>query len=243
MQKPFILITGASRGIGRAIACRLAQKHYSLVLVSSKSPMELQNLKEQLTSYGTGCLVFTCDVADYNQLAALKQTLSEQDIFIEGIINNAGISYFGLIQDMSPADWHRLMDTNLSSVFYTTRLFVGDMLKHQRGCILNISSVFGTTGASCEVAYSASKGAVNAFTKALAKELAPSKIRVNAIACGAIDTVMNSRLTEEEKNSLTETIPAGRMGTPEEVADLACQLYETNDYLTGQVITLDGGWT
>ena len=148
----------------------------------------------------------------------------------------------GLFQDMTADEWNRICSTNIDSVFNCCHFAVKDMLGRHCGKIINISSVWGLYGASCEVAYSATKGAVNAFTRALAKELAPSSIQVNAIACGAINTDMNSHLDESEKNALEEEIPAGRFGDPQEVAQLVESLVNMNSYLTGQIITLDGGW-
>ena len=159
------------------------------------------------------------------------------------LINNAGISHIGLLQDMTDEEWHRVIDTNLTAVFHTCRLAIPLMLRSGTGRILNISSVWGNTGASTEVAYSASKGGLNAFTKALAKELAPSNISVNAIACGYINTAMNAHLTEEEKKDLFSEIPSGRPGTPPEVADLAALIAQAPLYMTGQIITMDGAWT
>jgi 3-oxoacyl-[acyl-carrier protein] reductase len=161
---------------------------------------------------------------------------------IDCLVNNAGISHIGLLSDMTADEWNTLIQTNLTSVFNCCKQVIPGMVARQSGSILNISSVWGVCGASCEVAYSASKGGINAFTKALAKELAPSRITVNAIACGAIDTRMNHFLSEEERTQLIEEIPACRMGTPEEVARLALELSGAHPYLTGQVITLDGGW-
>jgi len=143
---------------------------------------------------------------------------------------------------MSPEEWELMLCTNLNSVFYCSKLAIQMMLPEKHGKILSISSVWGVTGASMEVAYSTTKGGINAFTKALAKELAPSNIQVNAIACGIIDTEMNSFLSAEELTSVLEEIPAGRMGTADEAAELAFDINEKNDYLTGQVIILDGGW-
>lgn len=240
---PYICITGASRGIGRAIAIEFAKNGKDLVLVSSKSQRDLEAVQSEVTAYGVNCLTYTTDVSDYKSVCDLKTALQAKSIRIDCVINNAGISYFGLIQDMSPEDFNQVIQTNLSSVFYTTKLFVEDMIQNQKGCIINISSVWGNVGASCEAAYSASKGGVNAFTKALAKELAPSGIAVNAIACGAIDTSMNNRLSNEEKDALKNEIPIGRMGTPSEIAELAYKLYSMNPYLTGQILTIDGGWT
>lgn len=244
MKTNYVLITGASRGIGNAIAIEFAKQGHSLVLVSKSSIQLLETLKEHLTSkYQIPCECFLTDVSDYNSVCTLKQMLDEKNIVISTIINNAGISHFGLIQDTDIALWNKVIETNLSSCFYVCKTFIDDMVRTQTGHIINISSVWGTVGASCEVAYSASKGGVNAFTKALAKELAPSGISVNAIACGAIDTEMNQRLSTEERECLENEIPAGRMGTPEEVAKLAYKIARSDVYLTGQIITIDGGWT
>ena len=144
---------------------------------------------------------------------------------------------------MSDKEWENIINTNLSSVFYTTKLFLPGMIEKHRGKIINISSVWGNTGASCEVAYSASKGGINSCTKALAKELMPSGIQVNAVAFGAIDTDMNAFLSEEDKLKLNEEIPAGRMGTVEEAAKMIADIMESPQYFTGQIVTMDGGWT
>ena len=161
---------------------------------------------------------------------------------IDVLVNNAGISYIGLLTDMSSEDWQNILSTNLTSVFNSCRLTVPGMVHRHSGKIINISSVWGCCGASCEVAYSATKGGINAFTQALAKELAPSNIQVNAIACGAIDTEMNAFLSEEDRQALTDEIPSGRFGRPEEVAELVLDLSENHHYMTGQIIRLDGGW-
>lgn len=161
---------------------------------------------------------------------------------IDILINNAGISHIGLLQDMSIEEWNQVLNTNLTSAFSCSKYAIPDMITRKQGKIINISSVWGCSGASCEVAYSASKGGLNLFTQALAKELAPSNIQVNAIACGCIDTQMNACFSEEERATLTDEIPAGRFGMPEEVASLVLTLAEGNEYLTGQIITLDGGW-
>ncbi len=239
----YILITGASRGIGKAIALKFARHGHNIVILSSKSEDSLENVKKDILSYHVDCKSFTVDVSDFSQIQTMKNSLAGYDIDIDCIINNAGISYFGLIQDMSIEDWHKTIDTNLSSVFYTTKVFLDDMIRKGSGCIINISSVFGIIGASCEVAYSASKGGLNAFTKALAKEVAPSNIRVNSISCGAIHTSMNGRLSSDEISELENEIPFGRMGTCEEVAELAYSIFHMNPYMTGQVISIDGGWT
>lgn len=237
------LITGASRGIGKAIAAAFAKAGYSLSLCCQNSGDILNTFAEQLKNdCHVRVLTFSGDVGDapfvQEMLTRTMDTFGHLDV----LINNAGISYIGLLTDMDLADWNRIVSVNLNSVFLTCRHAVPSMVSAKSGRIINISSVWGCMGASCEVAYSACKGAVNAFTKALGKELAPSNICVNAIACGVIDTDMNHCFSREELDSLTEEIPAGRMGTPEEVAQLALSLASSPSYLNGQVITLDGGW-
>ncbi|MBD5524526.1 MAG: SDR family NAD(P)-dependent oxidoreductase [Lachnospiraceae bacterium] len=246
MQKELIsppkyaLITGASRGIGRAIAEYLAQEGYNLYLVCKQSTDKLTALAEQLsTQYGICCTPFTADVGNSDDVEKLFAQVNTLDV----LINNAGISYVGLLHEMSVNDWQQVMQTNLDSLFYTSRLAVPIMLRRHSGRIINISSVWGSVGASMETAYSASKGGVNSFTKALAKELAPSGIQVNAIACGVIDTDMNRCFTEEDMTVLKNEIPADRIGQPEEVAQMVVSLLHAPAYLTGQVVTLDGGWT
>lgn len=237
------VITGASRGIGAAIAGRLAADGYHLALCCRRNREQLYMLAETLQrTYHVQIRCFAGDVADYafvEQMTA--QTLAEFGQ-IDVLVNNAGISYIGLLTDMDIEDWNRLVATNLTSVFSACRLAVPAMVARKQGTIINISSVWGSAGASCEVAYSACKGGINAFTRALGKELAPSNIQVNAIACGVIDTDMNRCFGEDEKQALIDEIPAGRMGTPEEVAELVHTLCGTPSYLTGQIITLDGGW-
>ena len=177
-------------------------------------------------------------MSSYKEVDRLFRHIPSLDI----LINNAGISYIGLLSEMSPESWQKVLDTNLSSLFYTSRKAIPLMLQKHRGQIINISSVWGECGASMEVAYSASKGGVNSFTKALAKELAPSGIQVNAIACGLIHTEMNLCFTEEERRSLIEEIPADRMGNTAEVAQMVCSVLSMPSYATGQIFTIDGGW-
>ena len=238
-----VLITGASRGIGRAIAVAFAGAGYRLVITCSNSREELLSLKQELkTQFHVDVLPSIGDVSSYSYMQQLFSEITERFGGVDVLINNAGISHIGLLSDMTIEDWNRIVSTNLTSVFSSCKLAIPYMLHQKAGKIINISSVWGIAGASCEVAYSACKGGVNVFTKALAKELAPSNIQVNAIACGVIDTQMNACFSEEERKALTEEIPAGRFGLPEEVAALALQLAAGNDYLTGQIITLDGGW-
>lgn len=198
--------------------------------------------KKEIESYQVSCLAYVGDMGDMAACEELFELIRKQFGSLDVLVNNAGVSYIGLLQDMSVQDWDRVIHTNLSSVFNCCKLAIPGMVSRKQGKIINISSVWGNVGASCEVAYSATKGAVNAFTKALAKELAPSGIQVNAVACGAIDTEMNQWMDESEFITLVEEIPAGRLGKAEEVADLVYHLGYKNAYLTGQVIGLDGGW-
>ena len=233
---PLALVTGASRGIGRAIAETLAGAGYDLVLTCSRTLPELSGLANSLEEkYGIHC---TAQMADASDPSAIEKIFSSLDV----LVNNVGISYIGLLTDMSIEEWQNVINTNLSSCFYTCRLAIPLMLQKHSGRIINISSVWGNVGASMEVAYSASKGGVNSFTKALAKELAPSNIQVNAISCGVIDTAMNHCFSPEEMDALRQEIPAGRLGQPEEVGQLVLQLIQSPAYLTGQILTIDGGW-
>lgn len=158
------------------------------------------------------------------------------------LVNNAGVASIGLFQDMSPSEYQQLLQTNLLSVLNCCHLVIPDMIRRHRGKIINVSSIWGISGASCEAVYSASKGGVDSFTKALGKELAPSGIQVNAVACGVIDTEMNSFLSEEEKKALEQEIPAGRFGSALEAAELIYTLASGHNYINGQIITLDGGF-
>lgn len=238
-MKKKALITGASRGIGKAIATQLAEQGYDLYLTCLQSMEELTAHCRYLEqTYGILCTPFQGDMGDPDAADRLFGTITRLDV----LVNNAGISYIGLLSEMSAGDWRRVMSTNLDSCFYTCRHAIPLMVHAKQGRILQISSVWGQAGASMETAYSASKGGVNSFTRALAKELAPSNIQVNAVACGVIDTDMNRCFAEEERNALIEEIPADRMGTPEEVAALVGQLVNAPAYMTGQIITIDGGW-
>lgn len=237
-----VLVTGASRGIGKAIALKFAKEGYQLVITCLNRQEELMQTKKEIEALNTACITFVGDMGDYNTVQTMVSQIKESFGQVHVLVNNAGISHIGLLTDMDINQWNRIIQTNLTSVFNCCNLLIPDMITAAQGKIINISSVWGITGASCETAYSASKGGVNAFTKALAKELAPSNIQVNAIACGAIDTQMNQFLSEEELLSLKEEIPADRLGKTEEVAELTYQLANGNDYLNGQVIPLDGAW-
>ena len=242
MSKKTVLVTGASRGIGKAIAVKYAKKGCNVAVNCIHSEERLAQTRREIESYQTECLAFLGDMGNPADCQALFKKIRKQFGGVDVLVNNAGISYIGLLQDMTSDDWDRIVRTNLTSVFNCCRLAIPYMVEKKCGKIINISSVWGVAGASCEVAYSATKGGINAFTKALAKELAPSGIQVNAIACGAIDTEMNHFLNQEELIDLIDEIPAGRLGKAEAVADLAYHLGYKDSYLTGQVIGLDGGW-
>ena len=205
--------------------------------------MLLRSYADELAhTYGIRTLAVPGDISDHTFVCSLFS--QARDVFggVDVLVNNAGISHIGLLTDLSIDDWNRVIATNLTSVFSCCHEAVPYMVHQKSGCIINISSVWGNVGASCEVAYSASKGGVNSFTKALAKELAPSNITVNAIACGVIDTRMNGCFDADERTALEAEIPMGRYGTPDEVAALAWQLATAPAYLTGQILTIDGGW-
>lgn len=241
-MKKTAVITGASRGIGKACALELARHFDNIVINSCFHNEELQQTKSEIEAVGADCLAVQGDVGDYEFVSHMMEETLHTFHNVDLLVNNAGISYVGLLSDMNVDDWEQIIKTNLTSVFNCCNRITPHMVHRKSGSIINISSMWGLSGASCEVAYSASKGGVNAFTKALAKELAPSGIRVNAIACGAIDTRMNSRFTEEEMQSFCEDIPMSRMGTPEEIAKAVYMLYQGPAYLTGEIIKIDGGY-
>ncbi len=233
------LITGASRGIGKAIAYTLADNGYDLYLICRNSADELKSIAKDIEdSSGMHCECFIGDVSDPSFIKEVFSSIPSLDV----LVNNAGISHVGLLQDMTDEEWDKVIATNLSSPFYTSREALKLMLPVKAGKIINISSVWGERGAACEAAYSASKGGLNSLTKALAKEVAVSGIQVNAISCGFIDTDMNSYLNIEERENIKDEIPADTFGKPEDVASLVLNIINSPDYMTGQVIGLDGGW-
>mgnify|MGYP000786055537 FL=1 len=242
MNKQVIVITGASRGIGRAIAIAFAKPNVILALCCKTNTHRMEETAKLCRQKGAECFLSKVDVSNPSEVSTFFNEIKKRFHGISLLVNNAGISHIGLLQDMTDTEWNNIIQTNLSSVFYCCRETIPAMLHQHEGRIINISSVWGNGGASCEVAYSAAKGGVNAFTKALAKELAPSHIAVNAVALGFIDTEMNRHLNEKDKTELLSEIPAGRAGTPEEAADLVCSIASSPVYLTGQIITMDGGW-
>ena len=239
VARPVALVTGASRGIGRAIAAALAGEGYDLVLICRERTDLLEALCLELSeSCGIRAIPHPCDVSDAEAVAALFAGIPRLDL----LVNNAGVAWYGLLQDMRDEDWDRVVGTDISGPFYMCRKAI-PLLLRSRGRIINISSIWGSTGASCEAAYSAAKGALNALTRALGKELAPSGIPVNAVACGVVDTDMLSVFDEAEKEALRQEIPADRFCTPEEAAQAVLGLLRMPAYFTGQILTLDGGFT
>ena len=236
------IITGASRGIGRACAIEIS-KDYDMIAISCKNNIDLLNETASLIKENScDVMAFTGDISDYSFVVDMVSSVIDKCGHIDTLINNAGIASIGLFTDVTPDDWQSMLNVNLSSVYNTCHVVTPHMIHEKSGRILNISSVWGLVGASCEVCYSATKGAINSFTKALAKELAPSNIQINAVAFGAVDTDMNSCLSTDDKEALCNEIPFGRMATPKEAGQFIQKLLETPTYFTGEIIKFDGGW-
>lgn len=243
MHQKTVLVTGASRGIGRAIALHFAKEGCHVFLNSHQSTEELKKVQQEIQeTFHLSSTLVPGDVGNPDDVRRIFQTIESSVGGLDILVNNAGIAHIGLLTDMTDEEWNHLIQTNLSSVFYCCRQALPYMISQKEGCIINISSMWGTVGASCEVAYSAAKSGIHGFTRALAKELAPSNIRVNALACGVIDTEMNHMLSQEDKIELADEIPSGRFGAPEEVAHLAWQIANAPSYMTGQIIGIDGGF-
>ncbi len=240
-----VLITGSSRGIGKEIARRFAENGAYVVLNCANSLNELKKTYKEFTELGYSVTHYQADVANYEQCKKMFEYIHNlTGQFPSVVVNNAGIGFSNLFTDTAPDMWHKVINTNLTSAYNCSYVAVPHMLQKKAGSIINISSIWGNVGASCEVAYSTSKSGLNGFTKALAKELGPSNIRVNAIACGWIDTQMNEMYSNEERELFKEEIPLMRAGTVTDVANLCWFLaQDTASYITGQIITLDGGLT
>ncbi len=220
-----------------------AAKGYHVFLNCCTSVSDLNKVKHTIeTTYHGSCDIVLGNVGNPEETDRIFRRIYSTCNYLDVLINNAGVSYIGLLTDMSNSEWEHIIQTNLSSVFYCCRHAIPPMVARKSGKIINVSSMWGTSGASCEAAYSASKAGVNGLTKALAKELAPSNIQVNAVACGVIDTAMNQRLTIEERKDLEEEIPMGRFGTTDEVASIIWDIANASPYMTGQVIGIDGGY-
>ena len=234
-----VLITGASRGIGAAAARLFAQKGWQVAANYCQSEKEAR----ALAASHPGILAVQADVADRGQVDRMTKEVLHQFGNIDVLINNAGIAQQKLFTDVTETEWERLFSVNVTGVFHCCQAVLPGMIRRQRGKILNLSSIWGMTGASCEVAYSAAKAAVIGLSKALAKEVGPSGITVNCVAPGVIDTQMNAALDDETRAGLREETPLGVLGKPEDVANLLFFLAsEQADFITGQVISPNGGF-
>ena len=234
------IVTGGAKGIGKAIVEEISKKGIKVILNYRNSEAQAIETKKELLKKGYAIEIYKADVSkreEAKKLVEFAKNFGEVEI----LVNNAGIDKWQLFTDISDQDWNEIISNNLNSAFYMSQEVVKDMIKNKKGCIINISSIWGITGASCEVAYSVSKAGLDGLTKALAKELAPSRIRVNSVAPGAIMTDMNKNLTQEEIKEVNEQIPLGKFGKPEDIAKCVNWLIE-DEYTTGQIISPNGGW-
>lgn len=236
-----VIVTGGSRGIGAEIVKTLANENYKVILNYNNSKEQAEKIQQELLEQGKEIEIIKADVSKKEEAKKLIQFAINKFNKIDVLINNAGISQEGLFTDVTEEEWQKIMNINLNSVFYCTQQALKYMIQEQQGCIINISSIWGETGASCEVTYSATKAAINGMTKALAKEVGPSNIRVNAIAPGIIDTDMNRNLTTEELEQIKEQIPLNKIGKAIDIAKCVKWLIE-DEYTTGQIISINGGW-
>lgn len=236
-----VIVTGGSRGIGRTIVERLARKGYKVILNYNRSKENALELQEKLKKESIEIEIFKADVSKREEVKELVNFTIKKYKKIDVLINNAGIDQVKLFTDITDEDWDRIINTNLTSVFYTTQETVKNMISEKQGCIINISSIWGLVGASCESHYAISKAGIDAMTKSLAKELGPSNIRVNSIAPGIIDTDMNKNLTSEEIDSIKKEIPLGKIGKTVDISKCVEWLI-TDEYTTGQIISINGGW-
>ena len=241
MQNKIAIVTGASRGIGRAIAKMLAENDYIVIANYNKSEAEAIKLKEELEKKNKQIDIFKADISKREEVKKLVEFTLNKYNKIDILVNNAGISKSGLFTDVTDIDWNEIIQNNLYSAFCTTQEVLPNMIHNKKGCIINISSIWGLVGASCESIYSISKAGIDAMTKSLSKELGPSNIRVNSIAPGFIDTDMNKNYSLDDINNIKEDIPLQKIGQPENIAKCVKWLVE-DEFTTGQVIAIDGGW-
>lgn len=235
------LITGGTRGIGKAVALAFLERGYEVVINYCHNEAEALATQEEFNMLGYCPVLLRADVSDEAQVRAMFKEFFSIYERLDVLVNNAGISLIKVIQDTTPQDWNRIFDVNVKGVYHCCREVVNKMIFAGGGAIVNVGSIWGEVGASCETAYSASKGAVIAFTKALAKELAPSNVRVNCVSPGVIDTQMNSHLVGAEMEELISSIPMERIGAPAEVAE-ACVFLAESTYVTGEVLSVGGGF-
>lgn len=242
MSNKTVLITGSSRGIGRATAKLFAENGYNVLINYNKSEKEATELYNELKSKGYSVSIYKADVSNVHEVNSMIKFCIGEFERIDVLINNAGIGKAKLFTDMTNEEWHEMLNVNLNSVFYTTQMALKYMIPQHSGKIINISSIFGMVGGSCEVHYSTSKAAIIGMTKALAKELGPSNIQLNCIAPGAIKTDMLSNVPDEALEDIKNETPLMRLGTPEDIANCALFLASDNsNFITGQVISPNGG--
>lgn len=236
-----IIITGASRGIGKCIAETLARENNKIIANYNKSEMEAINLQKELQEQGIRIEIFKANISNKEEAKNLINFTIKKYGKIDCLINNAAIDMVKPFLDIKESEWKEIINTNLNSVFYTSQETLKYMLDKKQGCIINISSIWGLIGASCESVYSVSKAGVDALTKSLAKEFGPSNIRINSIAPGIIDTQMNEFLDDEEKKEIINHIPLQKIGKPIDISRCIKWLIE-DEYTTGQIIEINGGW-
>lgn len=237
-----VVVTGASKGIGRAVAKEFANNGYNVVICYNKSVSDAQQLLNEV-SQTTRAIAVKVDVSNEDDVKNMVEITKKTFGNIDVLVNCAGVSDTRLLIDSTKDDYDFVFDTNMRGTYNTCKLVGREMLSNQSGKIINISSIWGLRGGSCESVYSASKGAIIAFTKALAKELGPNGINVNAVAPGFIQTDMTKNVTNEIKQEIMESSALGRLGTPEDVASVVLFLAsEKSNFITGQVISVDGGW-
>ena len=236
------LISGGSRGIGAACVRAFAEDGYAVVFLYNRSADKAEALVQALRSEGRDVTAYPCDVSDPQQVTATVADILRTYRRIDVLVNCAGIAHIGLFTDMTEDEWDRLFAVNVRSAFSLTKAVLPGMISARKGSIVNVSSMWGEVGASCEVAYSAAKAALIGLTKALAKEVGPSGVRVNCVTPGVIDTDMNAQLTEDDRAALADETPLGRIGSPEEVAKAILFLCgEGASFITGQVLGVSGG--
>lgn len=240
-KQKIAIVTGASRGIGREVAKELAESGITVIANYNKSEEEAKKLQQELEEQNFKLEIFKADVSKREDVKKLVEYTIEKHGKIDILINNAGISEYKLFTDETDEDWDKLINTNLYSAFAMSQEVIPNMVHNKKGCIINISSIWGIVGGSLEVLYSISKAGLDGMTKALAKELGPSNIRVNSIAPGMINTKMNSKFTEKEIEEIKEEIPLERLGNSQDIAKCVKWLIDDN-YTTGQVISINGGW-
>ena len=236
------VVTGASGGIGAEIAKRLAQDGFSVALIYNRNAEKAQKTADEITLSGGSAKTYKCDVRDSSEITSAIEAIERDFGEISVLVNNAGISEQKLLTDITDSDWENMISTNLSGAFYFCRAVRPYFVHRKSGRIINISSMWGETGGSCEVHYSAAKAGLIGLTKALAKEVAPSGITVNAVSPGVINTEMVTKLGKDTVDMLREEIPVMRLGTPEDVANAVSFLADDkSSYITGQVLSVNGG--